>query len=58
MEMGENLYTEFIGSGLCKELFGHVWRNPNSSWIDDINTEERESFETYFNHIQTSGCLA
>ena len=44
-EMGENLYTEFIGSGLCKELFDHVWRNPNSSWIDDINTEERESFE-------------
>jgi len=45
-EMGEDLYAEFIGgSGLNRELFDHVWRNPNSAWVNNINTSEEESFE-------------
>lgn len=45
-EMGEELYDEFLGGGgLSRELFDHVWRNPASVWVDNVNTPEIEKFE-------------
>jgi penicillin G amidase len=42
--MGEDLYREF-GSGLLRNMFDHIWRNPTSSWVDNVNTTEVETFE-------------
>lgn len=43
-EMGESLYKEF-SSGLIRNMFDHVWRNRTSSWVDNINTADTESFD-------------
>ncbi|MDO8897877.1 MAG: penicillin acylase family protein, partial [Bacteroidales bacterium] len=43
-ELGEKQFRE-LGSGLLRHFFEHIWRNPTSSWIDDIQTTEKESFE-------------
>ena len=43
-EMGEELYREF-GSGLIRNMFDHIWRNPQSSWVNNIHTDQVESFE-------------
>lgn len=44
-EMGTELYNEFLGTKLDKELFDMVWRNPQSAWIDNIDTPDIETFE-------------
>ncbi len=44
-EMGTELYNEFLGTKLDKELFDMVWRNPQSAWIDNIDTPDQETFE-------------
>jgi len=43
-EMGEELYKEF-GGGLIRIMFDHIWRNPASSWVNNIHTVEEETFE-------------
>jgi penicillin G amidase len=43
-EMGEELYRQF-GGGLIRNVFDHVWRNPASSWVNNIHTEEEECFD-------------
>ncbi|MDP2423377.1 MAG: penicillin acylase family protein [Bacteroidales bacterium] len=44
-EMGEELYTEFIGTrSNVRNLVNHVWKNQNSSWVDNVTTDEREEF--------------
>lgn len=42
-EMGEELYKEF-GGGLIRNMFDHIWRNPTSSWVNNIHTGEEETF--------------
>lgn len=45
-ELGEDLYNEFLGSGgLNRDFFNHIWRNRESTWINNINTSEVETFE-------------
>jgi penicillin G amidase len=45
-ELGEDLYNEFLGTGdLNKNFFDHIWRNRESSWINNVNTTEEETFE-------------
>lgn len=43
-EMGESFYKEF-GGGLIRNMFDYVWRNRTSSWVDNVNTAEAESFD-------------
>ncbi len=44
-EMGEKLFTSFP-SGLMRHTFDYFWRNPQSIWMDDVSTPEKETFET------------
>ena len=45
-ELGDELFQELIGgSSLARDFFDHIWRNPGSSWVNNIHTEEEESFE-------------
>ncbi len=43
-EMGESLYNE-LSRGLQRHIFVYFFDNPESDWIDDIRTAEKESFE-------------
>lgn len=43
-EMREELYREF-GSGLIRNMFDHLWRNPRSSWVNNVNTSQVETFD-------------
>jgi penicillin G amidase len=43
-EMGEDLYREF-GGGLIRNMFDRIWKNPESSWVNNIHTDEFETFE-------------
>lgn len=43
-ELGESTYKE-LGGGLIRNMFDHIWRNPSSSWVNNIHTPEQESFE-------------
>ena len=43
-EMGEELYRQF-GGGLIRNMFDYIWRNPASSWVNNIHTEEEECFD-------------
>lgn len=43
-EMGADLYRQF-GSGLIRNMFDHIMRNPGSAWINNVNTPEQETFE-------------
>ncbi len=43
-EMGEDLFKE-LGGVIMRNMFDHLWRNPESSWIDNINTSKGETFE-------------
>lgn len=45
-EMGQELYTEFIGDkALVTQIFDHVWNHRQSGWIDNVNTAWTEDFE-------------
>ena len=45
-ELGEDFYQEFLGSGgINRDFFDHVWRNRQSSWVNNIHTTEEETFE-------------
>jgi penicillin amidase len=44
-ELGEELYREYLGNRtLVCNLVANIWKNKNSDWCDDINTETRETF--------------
>ena len=43
-EMGEKLFTSFP-SGLMRHTFDYFWRNPQSVWMDNISTPDKETFE-------------
>ncbi|UCH95090.1 MAG: penicillin acylase family protein [Candidatus Aminicenantes bacterium] len=44
-ELGEELYREYLGNkNLIRSLVANTWKNKNSQWCDDINTEARETF--------------
>jgi penicillin amidase len=43
-EMGEDFYREF-GGGLIRNMFDRIWQNPESSWVNNIHTDEVETFE-------------
>ena len=43
-EIGEEQYYG-LGGGLARNMFDHVWRNRNSSWVNNIHTPEQETFE-------------
>lgn len=42
-EIGEELYGE-LGGMLARHAFNHLWNNRGSSWFDDINTQNTETF--------------
>lgn len=44
-ELGESAFRE-LGGGLLRHVFAHLWVHRNSAWIDDVNTPEKETFET------------
>ena len=44
-ELGEELYREYLGNKIMIEnLVLNTWKNRNSAWYDDIDTEPRETF--------------
>jgi penicillin G amidase len=43
-EMGADLYREF-GGGLIRNMFDRIWKNPESSWVNNVNTAHNETFE-------------
>lgn len=43
-EMGEELFKSYTG-GLMRHVFDFFWRNQSSVWMDDIRSEEKESFD-------------
>lgn len=43
-EMGQELYREF-GGGLIRNMFDRIWKNPESSWVNNIHTDKLETFE-------------
>lgn len=52
-ELGEDLYTEYIGSKiLVRNLMDNIWNNQNSRWCDDVNTPGIE--ESFGQVIQKS----
>ena len=47
-ELGEELYREYLGNRtLICNLVANIWKNKNSDWCDDINTETRETFDQW-----------
>jgi len=45
-EMGETLYQEFLGDrSAVNNIVEHVWNNPQSSWVDNVLTQETETFD-------------
>jgi penicillin amidase len=47
-ELGEELYREYLGNRtLICNLLANTWKNKNSDWCDDINTETRETFDQW-----------
>jgi penicillin amidase len=47
-ELGEELYREYLGNKtLTRNLVANTWKNKNSEWCDDINTETRETFNQW-----------
>jgi penicillin amidase len=47
-ELGEKLYREYLGNKtLIRNLVANTWKNKNSDWCDDINTEARETFDRW-----------
>ncbi|HAJ99966.1 MAG TPA: hypothetical protein DCM62_08070 [Bacteroidales bacterium] len=45
-EMGEELFTEFLGDrSAVNNIVEHIWNNRNSSWIDNVQTAEIETFD-------------
>jgi penicillin amidase len=47
-ELGEELYREYLGNNtLTRNLVLNIWKNKNSHWCDDINTETRETFDQW-----------
>jgi len=45
-EMGDNLFREFLGDrSAVNNIVEHVWNNRNSTWVDNVDTPEKEEFE-------------
>lgn len=45
-EMGDELFADFFGNKiLIRNLVHHVWHNPQAVLIDNVQTQERETFE-------------
>ena len=52
-ELGEDLYDEYTGSKiLVRNLMKNVWNNPDSSWCDDVSTQDRQ--ENFSHLVQES----
>lgn len=43
-ELGEDLFKE-LSSVIIHNMFEHLWRDPLSSWIDNVNTQHTETFD-------------
>jgi penicillin amidase len=59
-ELGEDLYREYLGNKtLTRNLVANTWKNKNSHWCDNINTETRETFNQWIqaSFIETIGKL-
>lgn len=45
-EMGDILFQEFLGDrSAVTNIVEHVWNNRKSTWVDNIDTPEKEEFE-------------
>ena len=59
-ELGEELYREYLGNKtLTRNLVANTWKNKNSHWCDNINTEVRETFDQWIqaSFLETIGKL-
>ncbi len=45
-ELGEDLFNDLLGNrSTVLNILQHVWSDRRSSWIDDVNSAERETFD-------------
>jgi penicillin amidase len=47
-ELGDDLYRKYLGKKtLVRDLFFNTWKNKDSQWCDNVETEAKETFDDW-----------